>query len=307
MKMKQQLKSLTDSLARFLITLAVITAPFLSLGSTQAHAQDLSLDREATAVSGALSTMDLDIPILLRYVGTGSAPAGGTVTAVAATSITLKTGAVGASTADATTECPVSGALGGVIDLTHASCNTWGEVCDAINLPNSNWRCVIMDALRTDASATNLAKSETSATDPAGVPIYTDSSVAFTATMALTPERTMAAFLTGPDFRFHPDPYRGFRYKFLAGSFTSTYGSGTSSIDIYSVKHTINPTTGKSAETVTTLWSQAGGATTAEKVLNFYPGGIYAKKGEKLLVRVNNSAAMTAVSAYSYGYGIRYN
>lgn len=60
-------------------------------------------------------------------------------------------------------ELPVSGALGGVIDVSDAEANTAGEVCDAINstpitFATGYFRCALVNALRSDdvSAATTL-------------------------------------------------------------------------------------------------------------------------------------------------------
>ncbi len=255
-------------------------------------------------VLGAVST---DVALLIKYVG--SNPAGGVVTVAAATGdITLQSGTVASPTADATTECPVSGALGGVIDVSDAACNTFGEVVDAINA-SPNWRAVLVDALRSDSSnSTNgilITRAATSAAVPKGIPLFKDTTEALNVTVALVPNelRTdIRPWLNGN--QLSPNPFIDSQtyFTYLNETFT---GTGADTISIQSVLVDNRPTgpaaastaasiVGSSTETVTPLLSRPGGGTTVNTTLDLSEGPLIGRRREKMLVRVTAGTTFTA-------------
>lgn len=220
----------------------------------------------AQSVGAAQSGVTSYNPILIKYVG--SSPAGGTVTIDAGTGdITLKTGPVGSSSADVTTECPVSGDLGGVIDVSDAACNTLGEVVDAINA-SANWRAVIQDGRRTDSSNNTLnTLSETSASVPQGLALAGDGAVSLKSVIKLAPVRDDIRWYlnTGGDQKLNANPFDQSQTAFLYAVFDHTNGSAPFR-NVYSVRSynkaggpavasTAASIVGKGTETVTTLYS----------------------------------------------------
>lgn len=296
------------------LTLALIFAPSRA-SNVQADSfgaiQRLLDGESATAQVTAVSTHS---PIIVRYVGPSSA--GGTVTVAAGGDITFSVGAVGASAVDDSLECPVSGALGGIFDLSTpaAACDTLGEIVDLIN-KSPNWRAVLRDGMRGDPTDNVFATlSETAANTPNGLALLGDSGVTFDVAAEITPERTIARSLDGPYAYIQQNPSVSSRVALFKIAATSTYGSGTSTIEVFSCK-TLYPSSwgavtagsvsgyaakNNGSETCTTLDSVAGAATTVEKVLT-YDYALESKKGERLIVRLNNSAAMTAATLYAYG------
>lgn len=264
----------------------------------------------AEGVGVTLGAVSTDTGILIKYVGTS--PAGGTVEVAAATGdITLKTGPVGSSTADATTECPVSGALGGVIDVSDAACNTLGEVVDAINA-SANWRAVIVDGLRSDSSDNTLiTKAETSASAAKGISLLKDTTVALNVSVALEPfdrldiRNYLAA--SGTNANFVPKPqadHRGILY-FASGTFT---GTGADTFEVISAGQnlqrcslTASAVVCSASEDAATIMSTPGGTTTVNKE---YKNIVYGRKGDKLLVRLK--AATTFTAAFLSANGINH-
>lgn len=304
--MRTKLIRVTIGLALFFGLVATPPAPIV-------HAQDafwLTMSRLLTGetVSGGLSADDSDVAIIVKYIGTS---ASATVEVADATGdITFKDGAAGSEAVVDDFECPVSGALGGVIDVSDAACNTLGEVVDTINgnctgCNASAWRAVILDGLRADSSNNTMQTlAATSAQVLNGVNLVWETDTAFMATRAMTTMRTIQPYIDNKDNDLVSDPFAGTRGVVMIAKGTSTYGSGTSALEVISVKVT-NGT--KGSETTTTLWSQAGGATTAEKVFDvFNDYGLHSKKGEKLLVRLKNSAAMASVTFFAGGTQYNY-
>lgn len=247
-----------------------------------------------TVVNQFVSADDAGVAILVKYVGTASSA---TVAVVQGGAMTFQVSAA----AYTGFECPVSGALGGIIDTSNAACNTVGEVVDIINGNctgcSSDFRAVVVDALRADASADFLADAGTQVTKAGGHPIYYDTSANYAVgeTRAVIPPncRTdIRCFLT-PLGKLLENPFGGTQtlVNWIEGY--STYGSGTSVLNVYSVKPS-NKTAG--AETVTTLWSEAMGATATNKQFSqFKDVPLYSLPNEKMVVRITNSDAQASV------------
>ncbi len=240
--------------------------------------------------------------LLVKYVGTS---ASGSVAIDAGTGdLTFTSGAEGGEVAETAFECPISGALGGVIDVSDAACNTLGEVVDTINgscsgCSTTAWRAVILDGLRSDTSTDALATiSATAATAEDGLALLGDTAVTFDVTAAVTPFRSIKHYISGQNSRMVENPYVGTKPILYKAIGTSTYGLGTSTFEVFCVTPKLR-TAGSvaGAETVTTAWSEAGGATTAAKTFDFTPGiGLACSADQKMVVRLNNSAAMTAAT-----------
>jgi len=259
------------------------------------------------------------VPILIRYIG--NSPQGGTVTVESTGDITLKTGPVGSSTADLTTECPVSGALGGVIDVSDAACNTMGEVVDAINA-SPNWRAVIQDGLRSDASDNVLYdKSEIAAAGPAGVTLFSDSRTPDYLSVALTPVRNDISFYlqesgpsnagvaTNPRAGLNSNPFNDSRTFFrYAGVYLDGAGAGANTLysvlGVYkrptlAVASTAASIISTSTETVTTLFAGVNaGDVTFGSVTLFTDMGLGGRRGEKLVFRAADASALSGSTSY---------
>lgn len=273
-----------------------LLAVLLALGATTPTYIDA---QSAPTPTFAAVSDDTAIGMLVRYVGSASSA---TVAVSAGGDITFQVSAA----AYTGFECPVSGALGGIIDVSDAACDTLGEVVDIINASGSDFRAVLIDGLRSDSSNdTLLTFSATQVTRRDGYPLYLDTDVALFDSRALVPNRTdISGYLGGPPNHYLlQNPYswgptaRPYLRWYEA---KSTYGSGTSLAYVYSVK-AVNKAAG--SETVTTLWGpEAGGATTATKQFSYWqtnnlPGRPY----EKLMVRLVNSAAMASTGGFASG------
>lgn len=235
---------------------------------------------------------DEDVAILLRYHGT---EASATVEVNASGDILVKHGAESSEAADTTVICP-SGGTGGTIDVSNAACDTVGEAVDAINA-SANWVAVPLDSLRSDTigtSAVLLDKGPVNAQTSTGVGLEWDTSAKFVMTQALTERRTMN-FYANLDGNRYSRPFEDTRAIVHKLSQVSTFASGTSTIQIISVAME------NDIETTTTIWEEAGGATTVRKTLDEAPYGFIGRRGEKLLVRVTNSAAMASADIKAYG------
>jgi len=272
-------------------------------------------------------TDDGDVALVCVYIGTAGT---GYVTVAADGNLAFES--PDSSTADTTFECPVSAPLGGVIDVSNAACNTVTEVLNIINTPTSNFRCAPYAILGTDdidISGTGWLKAATdqSCGRPDGCKIVADTDVALNISNVLAPEvdyakaqKFFVGATRGGATGFQSNPYLNSR-GFLSGASTlSTYGSGTSVTNVYSVKGEFKPYYGANtgsgnaigatySETVTLLWGPiTNGATTVFKTFGtcdtaatacgpeWGPWGVLGRRDEKLLIRVTNSAALATTS-----------
>jgi hypothetical protein len=256
------------------------------------------------AVSGLTSYF----PILIKYVG--ASPAGGTVAVDAASGdITLKTGPVGSSTADLTTECPVSGASGGVIDVSDAACNTLGEVVDAINA-SANWRAVIQDGLRSDTSVNTLdTLAETSASNSKGLALKGDSAVSLNVTLLLYPVRNdINVYISNGTggFKINKNPFNDTMVEFLRANQTLA-GTGadtfkllfTSEVNNQACTLLASSVSCTASETETIAYQEPGGGTTVNKAFDFSEIGVLGKPGGRVLVRGDFATSLTAVTTFA--------
>lgn len=293
---------------RFVPYLAALALAALSI--SPAHSQSVIIPPTVQGVSGMITADDTDVALLCKFVG----PSTGTTTTmnsgkievtVTTSDITFTSGAQGSEAADTSLECPVSGALGGIIDVSNAACNTVGEVLDIVNAPTSNFRCVALDSLRSDiVDGRLLTLAATRATTNTGLAINWDTSTAFMQSVALVPSeyRSIAAYVKPGSRQINHDVFQNTRTVVLKANATSTYGSGTSFLQIWSVDVN-NLSSNKSGETATQMFNEAGGSTTANKIFDLgAPVGIIGRNNEKVLVRLNNSAAAASAVTKANGY-----
>jgi hypothetical protein len=267
-----------------------------TLAPTLAHAQTITNAR-------ALTADDSDVALLIER--TDSIP--GFVTVSAAGDILLEQ--VDNATADVNIECDASiaadGARNGTIDVSVAACDTLGEICDIINTQGDDeWACVILDGLATDTSASRSVDG--------GAQIKWDTSAAWTSTIALLPPelRKIEAYYyldSGGNKVFHTNPWyqQGKQPSFVYANATSTFGSGTSTYSVRSVKLTFpNGNYNVDGTEVVTgpYYSIAGGATTANKEFStFAANGLPFPVGEKVIARLTNSEAMATTTHIAIG------
>lgn len=275
--------------------LAALAATFAIPAGAQVVQAILAPSQNTSRIVSAVST---HVPLVVKYVGDNTS--GGTVAVAAGGDITFKEGAVGSSAADDSMECPVSGALGGVIDVSDTACDTLGEVVDVLNA-STNWRAIIVDGLRSDSSDNTLVTiSETAANGEDGLNLLGDTAVTFDVAIGALPTelRSIKRYL-GPreqGAKMIPNPLLGSKPVFYFLEATTTYGSGSSTLEGYCVLQRLRSSgSTNGSETVTQIFSLAGGATTVSGTVDARQfGGLQCSEGEKLFVRVNNSEANTA-------------
>ena len=285
----------------FLAALAALALLAAAVPVTQAHSP---LGEAVDAAAASQSADDVAVAFVLRYIGT--AVSGKAV--VASGSITLTSGAAAAEVADTTIECPLSAPFAGVLDLTNAACDTVGELADVVNgTAGSKWRIVPVASLRADVVNARLLADAgaTGNTNAPGLSVKWDTSTAFDTSMVLgagAQETFKYEDFFTVEGRAKPSPYFGQQVQLLAVTATSTFGSGTSQLQVFSVKQEWNSNSNRYTEVATLLYQEAGGATTVQKNFSFNSGtGLFALKDQKLLVRLDNSAAQSAILLASSG------
>jgi len=285
-----------------LLAYAALAALALSItGNRGVEAQVVSLSAyPVVPVNAAVFADDTDAAFLIRYVGTG---ASGTVE-ISADDVLLKHGALGSEVADTTiTRC---GATDGTLDTGDADCNTLGELVDSINA-SANWRAVRQDGVQSDTVAFLLTLSATAANTRAGVAIAWDTSEKFASTRALLPvgfRNDISRYLLGQGTAttIRRNPFQGRQFKLYYANATSTYASGTSAIEFIEDPVSFTTTLAGETDSDAVVFKVAGGATTANKVISdFATQPFIFTQERRALVRINNSAAASAVQIVAAG------
>ena len=302
---------------KFLAALGLVL--FASVASAQVSLP-FPKDGRFEPISNSRVAGDTAPALVIKYFAPAgvATPTATTTVATAATSLTF----VVNGAAYAGFEAPVSGALGGVIDMTDASANTLGEVVDIINstpttFATGYFRAVIAAGLRTDVVSTLAFVADAADSDvnsPEGEVIYWDSSV-------LDDEEILFAQYADARSLFGGAGSRNVPAK---GAFSNTMSvvlnvyekltnAGTlSNFTVYGVKESYgsgggcNSSTdcGSGSEVVRVIAEKTAGTTTAAE--DFSPElPFLIGKGEKVFVRITASGADTsawliAINGYQY-------
>jgi len=268
---------------------------------------------DAEYASNFVSAADTEPALVIKFHpgATTTAADATTVANVANTSITFVVNAA----AYAGFECPVSGALGGVIDVTNAACNTLGEVVDVINSTASSFttgyfRAAIVNGLRSDDSGSLLADAaDADVRSTSGEVIYFDSSFLDDNTVAANFSQADADLaklyfsISGNKLAVNKNPFARQDSVLLYAAETITNAGTVGLFQAYCVVESYKDG-GVSSETVRTLYSEAGAATTATGKIDEFTsiGGLGCRDG-KVLVRILASGADTsAVSLFATGF-----
>lgn len=240
-----------------------------------------------------VSVVSTDVALYVKYVGTTSGKP--TVEVAAGGDITLKI----AGSVDATAGCPAAGT--GIIDVSDAACDTVVEVINSINTTGSNWRVAPGAKLGSDSSNDTFATLAATDTNirTTGAAIYNDSGVTFDVAVVVGPPNFSGAFFFQGS-GLNANPFASTLSVLSAFRAVSTYGSGTSTINVYAVAGVFDSSR-RYTETVRTIWTEAGGATTAENQTDFTTFPLMGGEGEKIIVRLDNSAAMTSPALVAAG------
>lgn len=281
---------------------------------------------------------DADPYFICMYTGTGA----GYATVAADGNLLFES--PDSSTANTHIECDGSiaadGSRNGTLDVSVAACNTATEVLNIVNKAETDFRCTLYAGVGTDdldISGTGWLKAVTDSncSPPNGCKLYADTDTALNISNVVAP---MADFTDASKFSnsfggvgrpIVSNSYLDTRGYLSGVSTLSTYGSGTSVFNVYSIKGEYKPyyaaVSGAApnvgytySETVTTLWGPVtNGATTVFKTFGtcdtaatacgpeWGAFGVLGRKDERLLVRITNSAALASTSLQLNG--ILYN
>lgn len=228
---------------------------------------------------------DQDVGLKIVYIGD---QASASVEVSSAGDLTFKHGAAGSLAVDPTIDS--GGDDDGVIDVSDANANTFGEVVDLINA-SPNWRAYLVDVLRADSSnastgslleQTAIVLAPYKASSPMGVTtqqatLYKDTSKVLNMSIRVGVRQNVGG-----------DEAKGAAEIYSITS-KNTFGSGTNKIQIYEID--------EAAKTETKVYDKAGGATTVEDSKTFVTNGrgqfATSQVGKHLLVRMIGSAALT--------------
>lgn len=303
------------------LTVAVLFSPVLApFATAQSPRVDLiGLDRlfRSLPVNVANTTEDADIAFQVRYIGSQS----GTVQ-VSGGNVLFKDGPSGSEIA--TTDITGCGGTAGTLAV--ATCTTVAPLVNRINA-SAKFRAVWIDAIGTDSVTGNklLDVAATAANSPQGFTVNWDTSVAFHTTRLLAPYglpvipvtgppiswRTIAPYINGVgNVNMVERPFNDLRTFLSYLNETTTFGSGTSTIQFLDCDTHFRPTalfTGGSVESCTVVFSVVGGATTVNKVVaDFEFNPFVFTPGNRILVRVSNSAAASVPTLVASGYATPY-
>lgn len=281
--------------------LAAAVAILLASAPVQAQVVFTGYDiRKVTSVGGGYGTISTNIPILIRYIG--SSTGGGEVTVASNGDITLSINTV----ADASVKCP-SGGSSGIIDVSDAACDTFGEVINVINA-SSTWRAVLLDAVASDSSNDTLAAlSITTADSVDGLGLLADGTVALNTTYNLTTLTSLKDYVEPVTYRLNPNAYAESTRQLLSATANATISAGATTFQVLCAQGVFAPTTRAYSETVRTIYAIPGAATTVQFTPTVPTLGFMCNQGEKLLVRYKGSSAnFTAASIAAFGFVYRW-
>lgn len=288
---------------RKFLTLAAI-ALALAVASTPASAQTFFGGlRLVGPASGSQTALDTTVALYVKYVGsTAGKP---TVEVDATGDITFKI----AGSVDTTVGCPTAGT--GIIDVSNAACDTFGEVINKVIGQSSNWVLVPGGLLASESTDGTLLL--TAATDAGirttGVALYFDNNnTAVNADLASVvigpPTGAHAGFWTTGANKTPINPFAD-TYTFLSGfSEKKTSGGTIGNTIVYAVKSVFAGILGSTAtytESVRTVWTETGGATATQLKEDFSTFPLIAGPGEHLVLRISSSTSITVVAVVGTG------
>lgn len=299
-------------LAAIAVAVAFLIPASASAQQPQVTYSDVtSLAGFATAVNGSAAAASCAI---IKYRGTTVGKP--TVAVAAGGDMTLSI----AGSADTTT----GSASNGIFDLSTpaAAVDTMGELVNLINTQGSNWVAVLTGCLASDLTDNAIdTLASTDAAGPNGVTLYRDAVVAsassvFSSQVALLPEdaATNIRFFTsgGPvgnttgSTKVNANPFANYQ-TFVQNIREKITSTGTIALfEVLAVRRTYDGN-GKVSETVRTLWSETGAATTVEKAKDFNSGPIITAVGEMVVVRQRTGTDLTVQSTGGTGFAIRRN
>jgi len=213
--------------------------------------------------------------------------------------------------ADTTVECPVSGDAGGIIDVSNAACDTFGELVTLFaSTAGSEWRIGLITALASDSSNDSLVVQAATEARGDGDVLMWDDSVKLTTNAAFIPgvldaDQVVSAFFAPNAQRnvFRLNPFANARQN-LKYAFTRFTSAGTIVDTVVScVVPKIN-SAGTYSETVTEIYRETGPASTVIGLIDEfnYAGGAIRCDNGKIHVRTTTDTALTAPFTMIYGF-----
>lgn len=292
------------------LVVASVLALALAVPMPLAAQQPVVFYQTVDSVAGFASATTGDTScVLTKYVGTTVGKP--TVEVAAGGDVTFKI----AGAADTTTGSPL---LNGVFDLSTpaAAVDTMGEFVSLVNTTGSNWRAVLVSCLAADLTDNAIdTLAVTDASGPKGAALFRDAAVAsaaatFSAQVALLPTdaaSNIAFFLNtsvGPtgakvnknSFAKHQTFVQHIREKITSLGTIGLFA-------VLAVKREYD-SNGNVTDTVRTLYSETGAATTVEKTLNFHNGPVATAIGELVVVRQRTGTDLTVLSLNGSGYAV---
>lgn len=207
-------------------------------------------------------------------------------------------------------ECPVSGALGGVIDVSDAACNTLGEVVDVINATATSFstgyfRAVIAAGARADSSnAVLLADAaDTEVLRPEGEVVFWDSSATDDTEVGLWDSNLgVREFISG--VRVPSNPFEDRTSVLLWGHEKITNGGTFTNTEVHCTVENYRDGGTPGSEVDTIIYLEAAPASgTAGAVSEFVNAGGLRCDGGKLWMRTLASGAdSSAIEMFVTGY-----
>lgn len=271
---------------KLILTLALALG-LASVGSTQV----------GNPVSGHIASDTAgSVSMIIKYIGTSALA---TVEVDAATGdIELEINNVDDS-ANVDTAGVCAGGTANSLDVSDAQCDTFGEIIDLINA-STHWRAVLVGAIRADLTTnTQTVLAETSANLAEGLPLYFDSAVSLTTSIAMIPDNCKT------DIRCFMSPQGVLKQNAAGGTQTevrwiegyATYAT-TGTFNVYSVKES-----GAGKAVTSTLYTEASGASgTNEQLSQFTNSPLLGKPHEKVIVRITTTGASSAFNLHAYGF-----
>lgn len=286
-----------------------LVAAGLVLAATHAHAQAGAIYMvDGVGVSDAITAVSTDVGLYVKYVGAAQT---GTAT-VAVDAATGDIAFVVNGGADTDLGCPTAT---GTIDVSDASCDTVVEVLNVIN-KSTNWRAAPGAMIGTDTTINTLiTRSAAVASGPDGVALLKDTAVALNVTADLTPNyysggRSIKFFLQpggGGALKqtLNFNPFAGLATWIAYATETITSSGTVGAFSILGVTGTHTGVQGTASygyiETVRTILSQVGAATTVEKNYDLTRFPARGNPGERILVRIASGTDLTVPKVGGYG------
>jgi hypothetical protein len=303
--MRNFLKKLAVSAA--VVSLALLPALGASQASNVLGVKWTVVNTEP--LSASITAADTDVALVIKYNGTTTDPS---VAVEADGNLTFLVG----DAAYTGFECPVSGALGGIIDVSNAACDTLGEVVDIINADqsdNSGFLAVIGAGLRSYSSNDSFLADadDTDVSRPQGEVVLWDSSVlddsgVVLVTQGLTQNQYgLDVFGTAGNqetVRLPKNPFDGTDSVLLYADERITNAGTIGDFEIHCTVEKYLQSGGSEVDTI--IYRETGAATTALGQANEFlnAGGLMCRDGKLWATILASGADSSAVAMAAYGY-----